>query len=129
MGILKFASDEKVQLDLGDGDYIEVRKSLSKREFNALMAAMPNREISEGNGLTLQEGLEFQNALFEALVTGWSVPEPATVESYLKLDRAAADAVDAKLIEHFGSLSPTPDETSKARTSRGSTRKASLPRI
>lgn len=128
MGILKFASDETVRVDLGEGDFIEFRKSLSKREFNSLMAAMPNREISEGNGLTLQEGLEFQKALFESLVTGWSVPEPATVESYLQLDRAAAEVVDAKLIDHFQALSPTADEASKAPASRGSTRKASLPR-
>lgn len=129
MGILKFASDETVRVDLGEGDYIEFRKNLSKREFNTLMASMPNREISEGNGLTLQEGLEFQKALFEALVTGWSVPEPATVESYLSLDRTAAEAVDTKLIEHFGALAPSSDEVSKAPASRGSTRKASLPRV
>ncbi len=128
MGI-KFASADTKQLDLGDGDYLEVRSDLSKRRFNELMAAMPNREISEGNGLTLSEGLTFQTALFEALVVGWSASEPATVESYLELNRETSDAVDAKLIEHFGEITPNKDEQSKAPTSRGSRRKESLPRI
>src|SRR5688572_15492834 len=129
MGILKFASAESKQIDLGDGDFIEVRKDLSKREFNSLMSAMPNREISQESGLTLQEGLVFAEALFASLVTGWSLSEPVTVENYLKLDRAAAEAIDAKLIEHFGEISPTPDEASKVSTSRGRRQKEGLPRV
>jgi hypothetical protein len=128
MGILKFASADTARVDLGDGDFIELRKDMSKREFNELMGKMPNRELSEGNGLTLQEGLEFQKALFEALVTGWSIPEPATVENYLALERAAAEAIDAKLIDHFGALAPTKDEQSKVSTSRASRRREPLPR-
>lgn len=129
MGILKFASADTTRIDLGEGDFLEVRKDMSKREFNALMGKMPNREISEENGLTLQEGLEFQQALFEALVVGWSASEPATVENYLSLEREAAETIDSKLIEHFGSLSPSREESSKASTSRGSRAKAPLPRI
>jgi hypothetical protein len=128
MGILKFASDESTRIDLGEGDFIEVRKDMSKRQFNALMSKMPNREISEDGGLTLQEGLEFQQALFESLVVGWSVPEPATVDSYLELDREAADLIDSKLIEHFGSISPSSNEASKVSTSRGKRQRETLPR-
>lgn len=128
MGI-KFASADTKKLDLGDGDFIEVRSDLSKRKFNELMSAMPNREISEGNGLTLSEGLDFQTALFGALVVGWSASEPATVETYLELNRETADAIDKHLIDHFGEISPSKDEQSKAPTSRGKTRRESLPRI
>lgn len=128
MGI-KFATDETVRLPIGDDGFIEVRKDMSKREFNALMAAMPNREISQDSGLTLQEGLTFQNALFEALVVGWSATEPATVENYLRTNRETADTIDKVLIEHFGAISPTVEETSKAPSSRGKARKEPLPRV
>ena len=128
MGILKFASTETKRIDLGEDDYIEVRTDLSKREFNALMGAMPNREVSEENGLTLSEGLDFAQALFSALVTGWSIPEPVNIENYLALEHGASQAIDTQLIEHFGNISPTPDETSKAKGSRRSTRREALPR-
>lgn len=128
MGILKFASKESKRIELGEGDFIEVKKDLSKREFNALMAAMPNREITTENGLTLTEGLEFQKALFEALVTGWSIPEDATLENYLDLDQAASKLIDEKLIEHFGEIAPSDNETSKAVTSPAGTQKAKAQR-
>lgn len=119
MGILKFASTEVKRIDLGDGDWIEVKSDLSKRSFNTLMTAMPNREVSEESGLTLNEGLHFAEALFTALVTGWSAPQEVTLENYLELDNTAASAIDAKLVEHFGTLTPTQDEASKVSTSRG----------
>ena len=80
---------------------------------------MPNREISAEKGLTLEEGLNFQQVLFEALVTGWSLSEEPTVEAYLNLVRPAGDAIDAALIEHFNAMSPSPEEQSKVSTSQG----------
>jgi hypothetical protein len=129
MGILKFSSRETDRLELGEGDFIEVRKKLSKRAFNDLLSAMPNREVSDEAGLTLQEGLKFAEALFEALVVGWSAPEDASLENYLELDNDAASLIDTKLIEHFGTMTPSPEQASKVSTSRGSRRKESLPRV
>ena len=129
MGILKFASKESKRIDLGEGDFIEVRSDLSKREFNALMTAMPNRELSEESGLTLAEGLAFAEELFDALVTGWSLPEEPSRDNYLNLSQEASAAIDAKLVEHFGEISPSKEESSKAPTSRGSRRREPLPRI
>lgn len=128
MGILKFASKASKRIELGEGDFIDVKEDLSKREFNALMAAMPNREITKEDGLTLTEGLEFQKALFETIVTGWSLPEAATLENYLELEQAASKLIDEKLIEHFGTIAPSDDEASKAVTSQGGTPKARAPR-
>lgn len=127
MGILKFASEETKQLDLGEGDYVEVRADLSKRVFNNLVSSMPNREISEEKGLTLEEGLKFQQSLFEALVTGWSLPENPTLDAYLNLVRPAADAIDTALAAHFNGMQPTADEVSKVSTLRGTSRKGSGP--
>lgn len=125
MGILKFASTESKRIDLGEEDWIEVKSDLSKRSFNALMAAMPNREVSESNGLTLNEGLHFAEALFEALVTAWSVPQAVSLENYLELNNVAASAIDAKLVEHFGTIAPSQDEQSKVSTSRGKRQRGS----
>lgn len=127
MGILKFASNETKRIDLGEDDWIEVKSDLSKRTFNALMTAMPNREVSEEHGLTLNEGLHFAEALFTALVTAWSAPQAVTLENYLELDNAAASAIDAKLVEHFGSIAPNQDEASKVSTSRGKRQRATVP--
>jgi hypothetical protein len=127
LGILKFASKETKRIELGDGDWIEVKSDLSKKSFNELLAAMPNRQVTEEDGLTLTEGLKFAEALFESLVTAWSVPQAATLENYLELDQTAAQAVDAKLIEHFGEISPSKDEMSKVSTSRGSRQRANGP--
>lgn len=128
MGILKFASaaTEKIELKGGD-DWLEVRSDLSKGTFNQLLGAMPNREIAEGQGLTLSEGLTFAQALFEALVVGWSASEEANLQNYLALSSEAASEVDAALIEHFGKISPNKDQTSKVSTSRGKAQRATGP--
>lgn len=124
MGILTFASEDTKRLELGEGDWLDVRSDLSKRDFNRLMAAMPSREISEESGLTIEEGMKFAESLFETLVVAWSAPGDVSVDNYLNLSREAAQAVDEALINHFGEISPTPDEESKVSTSRGKTPRA-----
>src|SRR5687768_10541634 len=116
MSKLRLATGEVQRLDLGDGDFLEVRSDLSKRQFNELMAFMPDRPVSQESGLTPSEGIKFTSGLFASLVTGWSLSEPATVDNYEALESASASAVDAALIEHFGKLSPTDDERLKAET-------------
>jgi len=126
MGILKFASEETIKLPLDEESWVEVKKDVSKRTFNGLISAMPNREIAEDSKLTLGEGLAFQQALFEALVVNWSLGKgKPSLDDYLNLDRKAAEAVDSVLIDHFSKIEPTKDEASKAVTLRGSRRKVS----
>lgn len=127
MGILKFASAETKRIELDGGDWLDVKTDLSKRVFNELLAAMPNREITEESKMTLSEGLVFAEALFKALVVGWSAPEEVSVENYLELDNSAASAIDAVLVEHFGTLTPSAEEQSKVSTSRGSRQRAKEP--
>lgn len=110
MGILKKASTETKRIELDDSDYIEVRADISKREFNILAGNMPTGVQEDGSGLSLTDATKFQEFLFGALVTGWSLPEKATTEAYNGLSAEAAQAVDEALAKHFESLMPTSAE-------------------
>lgn len=90
---------EKVQLGSTE-DYLEVKTAISKRDFNRLVAAMPE-SIDTEKGLTPIQGTEFQEALFEILVVGWSSPDAPSVDSYLSLDAADANELDGILVNHF----------------------------
>lgn len=113
MGKLRLASTDTVTLDLGDGDSITVRSDITKRVFNSLVAHMPS-DFDEKKGLTPAQGVEFQKGLFEALVVGWSMPIPASVENYLDLAPEAAAVIDTALADHFSKLTPSRDESTKS---------------
>jgi hypothetical protein len=116
--LLKFASAETTRLDLGDGDWLDVRSDVSKRDFNNLIKKMP-QDIDPSGKVTMGQATDLGVALFDTLVTGWSFEgEDATVDNYLRLNRAAADVIDSKLGEHFSSLTPTKEEQTKSK--RGS---------
>lgn len=129
--MLRLAGTSRKRLDLGDGEWVEVKLDLSKREFIALVTSLPDdvqRKAAEAEGesvaFKLADALGFQEALFRAFVTDWSLAEhAATVENYLALERSAADAVDNALIKHFQEVVPTKDEEGKPSTSRGRQRK------
>lgn len=110
MGILRTASTETKRIPLDETDYIEVRADISKSDFNNLASNMPANIGADGSGISLGDATKFQRFLFGALVTGWSLPEPATVEAYDNLSAEAGQAVDEKLAEHFESLLPTSAE-------------------
>jgi hypothetical protein len=110
MGILRTAASSTKQIMLDETDYITVRADLSKRDFNALIGSMPTGVQADGGGLSLAEATKFQESLFAALVVGWSLDTPATVEAYNDLSAEAGQAIDAKLGEHFESLLPTSAE-------------------
>lgn len=116
MGKLRLASAEIKRIDL-DGDYIEVRTDMSKRDFNKLMLAMPDRDLTDESGVTPAEGIQFSKGLFAALVTDWSLDVEATPENYEQLTSESASAVDKALVEHFSSLTPDNVEVSKVSTS------------
>lgn len=108
MGILRTASSETKTIMLDSEDWIRVHSDLSKRDFNALVSQMPAGV--EKDGLSLAEATKFQEFLFSALVDGWSLDVPPTVENYNSLSAEAGQAIDAKLGEHFESLLPTSAE-------------------
>lgn len=114
---LRLASTEVKRLDLGDGDWVEVAADISKRDFNRLAAAMPEN-LSEDDSLTLGQATELTQTLFEIFVRGWSLPVPVDSEQYLSLASESASVLDGAVMEHFNSLSVTPDEAKKPKTSR-----------
>lgn len=116
--LLRFASADTQQLDLGDGEFLEVKSDISKRDFNNLIKKMP-QDIDTEKGIRPGQATDLGVALFDTLVVGWSFEGvEATVDNYLRLTRPAADAVDAKLSEHFSSLTPTEEEQTKSKRSR-----------
>jgi len=114
MGILKFASDSKTRIDLGDDDFLEVRDELSKGQFNNLLSRFPS-DVDPEKGFTIGQATGFAESLFDALVVGWSLgPSRPSVEDYLALDSSAANVVDEKLINHFNNIAPSAKERSKS---------------
>ena len=110
MGILRKASVETKQIDLGEGDFIVVRMDISKRDFNRFIAYLPGRTVDADTGMTPAEATELQKGLFETLVTAWSLEDAPTVEAYMDLSNEGASAIDTALAEHFKSLQPTKQE-------------------
>ena len=109
MGILRTATTASKTIMLDDTDFITVRDDISKRDFNVLASNIPSVS-GEGGSLSLSDATKFQAVLFGALVTGWSLDVPATVEEYENLSAAAGQVVDEKLAEHFESLLPSSAE-------------------
>jgi len=114
MGVLKLVSSETKTLDLGEGDFLEVRESVSKKQFRTLLDKLPGDWDSD-KGFTPGQADDFSTALFEMIVTGWSLDVPAEVENYMNLERSAAAVVDTALIEHFNGLTPSTEERSKSK--------------
>lgn len=129
MGILRKASVETKKIALpveytGEGDdkvavlrdpaegedFVEVRLEISKRDFNRFIAYMPGREVSVETGINATEAVELQKGMFEALVVGWSLPEPATIAAYESLENEGATAIDTAVAEHFKSMTPSKQE-------------------
>lgn len=127
---LRLVGGNVVRIDLSDGAWIEVKKNLSKRDFIALMEALPEStqkaalESDDGKTvLRLSEALGFQQSLFAILVVAWSVSDHPTVEEYLDLENEGSAELDGALMAHFKSLMPTKDESGKPSTSQGNRRK------
>lgn len=114
MGILRTASTETKRIDLGEGDYLDVRVEISKRDFNRFIAYLPGRSVGEEERLTPSEATELQKGMFEALVVGWSLDTPATIDAYENLASEGATAIDTALAEHFQTLTPSKQEEKAA---------------
>lgn len=111
------------RIDLKDGEYIEVVADISKRTFNDLVRAMP-QDVDGDKGMTPTQGTQFQSAVFEAFVKGWSVEDeggnalPADTSVYLDLPNEFASEIDEALMDHFTNLTVKPEESKKRATSR-----------
>ena len=115
---------QTTRLDLGDGDYIEVKNGLSKGDFRKVLERLP-QDFSGDDSFTPSEADEFTIGVFNALVVSWSAVDeegkaiPATEESYLNvLDRETATRVDTVLFEHFNSLDVTEAQRTKSQKAR-----------
>lgn len=109
MGILRKASAETKTIMLDETDYITVRADISKREFNALVAHMPQK--ADGAAMTIVETTAFTAQLFDTLVLGWSLAEGKPgMNDYEELSAEAATVIDAALAEHFETLLPSSAE-------------------
>lgn len=114
MAILRLANRNNKKINLDDeGSYIEVANDITKRDFNRLIEIMPDT-IDEEKGISIKQGTDLTAGFFDVFVKGWSLEVPATVESYLDLPRESAEAIDAKLMEHFTNLTPGEAETKKS---------------
>lgn len=114
MAKLRLASQETRRIDLGDGDYLDVRKELSKNDYHKLLVRMPDDFGQENRDWRAAEIDDFMTALFETYVTGWSLPVPPTVENYLDLERAAATAVDSAISASWNDEGVSDTERSKS---------------
>lgn len=113
---LRLATAESKRIDLGDADYIEVVQDISKRDFNSLIAKMP-QDVDEDKGLSPVQGTVFYEALFAVFVKGWSLDVPATVENYLSLDRESAEKIDEAMTRHFADMTVSAPKDKKPKTS------------
>lgn len=113
MALLRLATDDTKIIKLDKESSITVKSDISKRDFIALLKSMP-QGVTDENPLTVEQGVAFQQNLFETFIVDWSLEHPPTVDNYLNLSREAADAVDSAVAQHFESLTPSKEEGTKS---------------
>lgn len=121
---LRLVSNAPERIDLGDGDWLDVRSDISKKQFNTLLKSLPEG-FGDDNSFTPGESDDFVAAIFEAFILDWSLVDeageavPATRENYDNLTREAATIVDTAIMEHFNAQSATDEESTKSDESSG----------
>jgi len=115
MGTWRLASKDTDTVNIGDGNFLELKRELSKRDFRRLIDNLPKGYDSD-SGLEFTPGSadDFVQVLFTMLVEGWSLDVPATLENYLDLTQDAAREIDAALVEHFNAMTPSEEEKDKS---------------
>ena len=118
---LRHVSKETKRIEIGDEDWLEVRTDISRRAFNNLLMTLPvNRDGIVEDDIDLTTASNFSAALFQAFVTDWSVIDDkgrktkATIDNYYDLSRDAASLIDVAVIEHFNSMTPNEQESTKS---------------
>lgn len=110
------------RIDMGDGDFIEVKKGLTKGDFRKVLSRLPEDFDNENTTFKPAEAEDFTTGIFDALVVGWSAVDPdsgeplsPTTENYLtRLDRETATAVDLALFEYFNGLNLSEADAKKS---------------
>ena len=116
---LRLAPKSTIVIDLGDGDSVEARAGVSKRDFRKILEALPS-DFNDDKSFNPLEADDFTVGIFNALVVSWTLkdengnPVVATAENYLALDRESVSSLDLALFAHFNSLSLTADEKVKS---------------
>ncbi len=119
------SNTQSTKIMIGTEDYIEVRPELTKKEFRAVIEALPENIAEEGARMTYAQSEGFLSAVFERMITGWSVvdddgnPVPVTVENLEELPRSAATAIEQALMQHFNGQEATPEELKSGEVDSG----------
>jgi hypothetical protein len=108
------------KIDMGDGDFIEVKAGLTKGDFRKVLERLPDDFKGDADFNPL-EADQFTVGIFDALVVSWTAkdedgnPVPATIDGYMNvLDRATASAVDLALFEYFNNLDLKEEDRNKS---------------
>jgi len=118
---LRLANQNTKRVAIGDEDYIVVLEDISRREFSQLLRVIPR----DTESITADSAEGFTLALFNLFVKGWSVVDndgksvPVSEEAYFMLSREAANLIDAAVIEHFNSITPSAPEQQKSEDDSG----------
>lgn len=96
MAFLRLANEEEFDRVYYEDteEFIDLKKEISKKTANGLLKFAPQKENN------LEEGLRFIERAFRDIVVGWSLDAPPTVETYQKLDAAAAQWIDRTVGNH-----------------------------
>lgn len=125
-GFLRLADpNSTVRVTHDGGDWLDLRASLSKRQVNSILLTLPSEvfDRSGENKFSFSSVVNTAEALFGALVVGWSLDAPATVDNYLGLEGEAAGWVDTVLYEHFDRIQMSKDEAKKPSNSASGSQK------
>lgn len=113
---LRLVTRSTRRIDLSEeGDWIEVKEDISRRDFNRILSTLP--QGSDGvdeDSITFGVADEFAQGLFEVFVTAWSLDVPPTLDNYNLLTRDSATEIDSAITDHFNSLTPTQEESTKS---------------
>jgi hypothetical protein len=119
------SNTNSTKIMIGTEDYIEVRPELTKKEFRAVIRSLPENIAEEGARMTYDQSEGFLGAVFEKMITGWSVVDsdgnsvPPTLENLEELPRSAATAIEQALMQHFNGQEASEEEITKSTVDSG----------
>lgn len=127
MGFLKLADQTAVRrYTHEEGDWVELREQLTKKEMNFLLRVTPDSMIEpdkDSNIAVLKDAPGMAEHLFATCVVKWSLDIEPTVENYLALEPQAGSWLDGVLYGHINTMNLTKEEQGKPSTSPRASRK------
>lgn len=107
MGRLKRANREAYERYEEDGDFVVLRKELTRGEMTRLFRLLPQNVSEEGAPTDIGAVSRFMEELFEVCIRDWSMEDDdgnkvlPTLEAYRELEASGGLWVDQKLQEHL----------------------------